>query len=90
MKFGKELTWYYKEGDNEFIVSEEKLDNVPNEILEKLVNNIVDKDDPDMYYDYVANTRFLNSIQPFINHEVDLNKYDYFITSYNKNKNTPS
>ena len=39
MKFGKKIEWYYKYGDNEFIVNEEKLSNVPKKVLENLVKN---------------------------------------------------
>ncbi|NQY42018.1 MAG: hypothetical protein HRT87_01570 [Legionellales bacterium] len=83
-ELSRELTWFHKEGEDEFVVGRESLENVPVEILAKIIESITDEDDPDMYFVYSADHNYLKQIQPFIKHKIDLDKYEYDIFSYKK------
>ena len=58
-ELSRKLTWFYKEGEHEFVVGRESLEKIPTDILARLIESITYEDDPDMSCDYLATSQFL-------------------------------
>lgn len=69
------LTWFEKEGD-EFIVGKCLLENIS---LEELVKLFKQPPEEKMVYCYNVLPNNVNYLQKFVKHQIDLDKYDYFM-----------
>lgn len=69
------LEWYKKEGDD-FIVGNYILPEELIPSLRELLN--LEPDDP-MIYDYSLSSQQVVYLQQYLEHEIDLNQYDYLL-----------
>ncbi len=76
----RQLTWYEKIGDN--LVGECELKNISISELQKLFGQ---PNDDLMLYCYQVNIDAAKYLQKFVIHQINLDKYDYFVESYNNN-----
>lgn len=90
------LEWFQKTGEG-YIVDTEELVNLDIFKLREIfgVTDSFDKDpsepydeayNPYMIAGYLVNEEYAKSLQPYVNHKIDLDKYDYFIDAYARPK----
>ena len=78
------IEWYKKEG-NTSIVGSEDITHIEVEFFKNDLHIVGDDNDPDLLYAvYDVPEEHAQKLQPFVQHKIDLEKYDYFIGCYTK------
>jgi hypothetical protein len=86
MKFNREIKWFYKNSEDDSLQGNESIKEVPSDVLNIIIKNTTDEDDPDMVCLYQLTSSLVEMIKPFVKHKIDLEKYDYFIFCYEDKK----
>lgn len=86
MKFNREIKWFYKNSEDDSLQGNELIKKVPSDLLDTIIKNTTDEDDPDMVCVYQLSSEFVEMIKPFVKHKVDMKKYDYYIYCYEHKK----
>jgi len=78
-KIRRYLQWYDK--NSEVVVGDESLKNISLSVLQTIFN--VQKENP-MYESWEVKAEHLIKLQKYVNHTISLNKYSYFVETYEK------
>ncbi|MDP3935517.1 MAG: hypothetical protein Q8Q56_00775 [Alphaproteobacteria bacterium] len=88
-KLIRQLEWFRKKGDDT-LVGEETLNKLSLDLIKRLLE-IGDENDPELIYDYLIPEDKIMGLQPYINHQIDPKKYQYFYAcsaeNYTEEKN---
>jgi hypothetical protein len=76
----RELQWFNKNGC-EYIVGRKTIDNLSPKFLRNLLL-IGDEDDPVLIYAYIISDNEVHKLQKYIQHKIDIKKYDYYTAVY--------
>jgi hypothetical protein len=75
-KVERELVWFEKD-PGEAMIGKCELKGIKLEDIRKLFNE--PEDDPLMYYCYPVQGSHVPFLQPYCEHKIDLDSYDYFV-----------
>lgn len=77
------IEWFNIEGDDA-LVGKEVIDHIPEDVVKAIALEIADEDDQELHFSYTLNYNALKILQNYLEHTVDIDKYEYFISTYKK------